>query len=131
MALKVKGNVIAPTFEFDSDALNLGLISCAFPIKKKIFLKNTSPSLVNLEFRMITPDQKFDYSSIKINPKSTMITPAETVEIGFEFWPSKAEPFQGSLVVDAIGVQNDLCSLPITAKISTPEVILKVPVFNT
>jgi hydrocephalus-inducing protein len=89
IALNFKGNVIAPSFEFDVDRINFGQVSFNFDYQKLIKVKNISR--VPFVFKLRVPgDDTGLVQEFKLEPSLRQIEPQETAMVNLIFTPAQA-----------------------------------------
>lgn len=52
LTLTFKGHVVAPTFKFSEEIIDFGRVSYKFPIKKTVYLTNTSEVAITYGIRV-------------------------------------------------------------------------------
>ena len=90
LSLTFKGHVVAPTFKFSEDIIDFGKVSYKFPIKKIVYLSNTSE--VDINYRVRVPGDKPTVNQQEFFIKNAVGTleKAKDAEIEIEFVPSFA-----------------------------------------
>jgi hydrocephalus-inducing protein len=121
LSLCCKGQVVGPTFHFDSHALNFGKLSHGFLSERTAKIVNTSliPMTYVLHIPSENSDQKIEFL---ITPQSGTIPPLGSALIKVEFTPRFIKTYEDFLYVDVEAVGEDLLRLPIFAESIVPEV---------
>ncbi|RKP17543.1 hypothetical protein ROZALSC1DRAFT_24102, partial [Rozella allomycis CSF55] len=120
--LTIRGNVVGPTFEFNHNIINFGVVSFGFPYEKKCLLKNTSEIYMDY-WLSISPNLD---EEISFHPaKSSSIPPGGTQEITVKILSKQQIKYNADLIVNVEGVGEDIYRVPITAESIIPNVILK------
>ena len=112
---QIKGQVIGPTFHFDCNTIDFGIVSFDYLHSTNMRLINTSsiPMVYNLH---IPQDGTYLKKEFNIEPSRGTLGPKESTELLLEFIPSTVKVFDYSLAVDVLGVGDVLLSIPITAQ---------------
>jgi len=121
ISLNFKGNVIAPTFEFEFDKLDFQKVSFNFDYSKMIKIKNISK--VPFVFKLRVPGDELGLmQEFKITPNSKQIEPSETTLINIVFTPGQSITYETNLVLDIENVGENMASIPIRAECIVPQV---------
>jgi hydrocephalus-inducing protein len=124
-----KGHVVGPTFHFDVDELNFGVVSYEFLNNKVISLFNTSE--IPMTFKLRVPqDGKFLDKEFDITPESGTIEPDGRIEISVDFISTHVRKYEMYLTVDVESVGEGLLSIPISGECRLPEVSLELEEIN-
>ena len=112
---QIKGHVIGPTFHFDCNTIDFGIVSFDYLHSTNLRLINTSsiPMIYNLH---IPQDGTYLKKEFNIEPSRGTLGPKESAELLLEFIPSTVKVFDYSLAVDVLGVGEVLLSIPISAQ---------------
>lgn len=128
---QIKGHVIGPTFHFDCNTIDFGVVSFDYLHSTTLRLINTSsiPMVYNLH---IPQDGTYLKKEFNIEPSRGTLGAKESAELLLEFIPSTVKTFDYSLAVDVLGVGDVLLSIPITAQciVSTVKMETKEVVFG-
>jgi hydrocephalus-inducing protein len=118
-----KGNSVCPTFHFDVDRVNYGIVSYGFLNCKTITLSNDSEVTMRYGLR-IPGDGRFLQKEYDIIPSKGVLLPncSQKVQIDFISTQAANKQYDLALVVDLDGVGQELGSLPITARCAVPTV---------
>ena len=120
-----KGHVVGPTFHFDVDELDFGVVSYEFLNNKVVSLFNTSEISMTYTLR-VPQDGKFLDKEFDISPATGTIEPDGRVEISVDFISTHVRTYEMYLTVDVDSVGEGLLSIPITAECRLPEVSLEL-----
>lgn len=126
LSLTFKGHVVAPTFKFSEDIIEFGKVSYKFPVKKIVYLSNTSE--VDINYRVRVPGDRAIANQQEFFIKNAVGTleKAKDAEIEIEFVPSQKQPYDMVLVVDLDGVGEDMLAVPVKAECLVPKVELVI-----
>jgi hypothetical protein len=114
LSCQIKGHVIGPTFHFDCNSIDFGVVSFDFLHTSNLRLFNTSK--IPMEFNIHIPqDGTYLKKEFNIEPSRGTLLPKQHIDVEVEFIPSTVKTYDYSLAVDVLGVGNMLLSLPITA----------------
>jgi len=126
LKLTFKGNVIGPTFFFDEEALDYGLVSYGFLNSQPLTLHNTSEIPMKY-FLRIPEDGKFMDREFGITPNTGNIMPGEKAPIKIDFVSETVKRYEDySVVIDVDGVGQALMNIPITAECQVSDVIINM-----
>ena len=121
---KFKGCIIGPTFYFDVDTIDFGLISYEFLHSKKLMLYNTSE--IPMTYKLSVPqDGAFVKQEFSLEPSSGSLEPGCQQEVRIDLISTTVKAYEYSLVVDIEGVGENLLSLPIIADCKVPKITVK------
>ena len=120
-----KGHVVGPTFHFDVDELDFGVVSYEFLNNKVVSLFNTSEIPMTFALR-VPQDGKFLDKEFDISPSTGTIEPDGRIEISVDFISTHVRTYEMYLTVDVESVGEGLLSIPITAECRLPEVTLEL-----
>ncbi len=123
LSVHFKGHVVGPTFHFDVETLNFGMVSYEFLHSKSFCLYNTSE--IPMRFGLRVPqDGKFVDKEFQILPPKGEVLPGAKQNIRLDFISTTVKKYEYFLTVDVDGVGKGLCSIPITAECGVPDVKL-------
>lgn len=120
LTLTFKGHVVAPTFKFSEEIIDFGRVSYRFSIKKTVYLTNTSEVDINYEVRV--PGDGRTQSEFTITNNQGKLERSKETKIDIEFTPSFPQLYDMVLVVDLLGVGQDMLAVPIKAECLVPKV---------
>eukprot|EP01034_Spumella_vulgaris_P022205 gene22205-28319_t len=122
---QIKGHVIGPTFHFDCNSIDFGVVSFDYLHAQTLRLINTSriPMVFSLG---IPQDGTYLKKEFNIEPNQGTVGPQEEVEVVVEFIPSTVKTFDYSLAVNVLGVGDQLLSIPVTAQCVVSSVSLEM-----
>ena len=118
-----KGHVVGPTFHFDVDDLDFGVVSYEFLNNRVVSLYNTSEIPMTFTLR-VPQDGKFLDKEFDISPNTGTIEPDGRVEISIDFISTHVRKYEMYLTVDVESVGEGLLSIPISGECRLPEVVL-------
>ena len=119
-----KGCIIGPTFHFDVDTIDFGLISYEFLHTKNIMLYNTSE--IPMTYKLSVPeDGAFVKKEFSIEPSSGSLAPGGQQQVQIDLISTTVKAYEYSFKVDIEGVGENILSLPITADCKVPKVTVK------
>ncbi|GMH58813.1 hypothetical protein TrST_g5240 [Triparma strigata] len=121
---RFKGNIIGPTFHFDVDTIDFGLISYEFLHTKNIMLYNTSEIPMNYSL-CVPQDGAFVKKEFSIEPSSGTLEPGQQQQVQVDLISTTVKEYEYSLRVDVEGVGENLLSLPIIAECKVPKIVIK------
>ena len=121
LTLTFKGHVVAPTFQFSEEIIDFGRVSYRFPIKKTVYLTNTSEVDINYVVR-VPGDGRSLQSEFSIGNERGKLERSKEAQIDIEFIPNNQQVYDMVLVVDLEGVGQDMLAVPIKAECHVPEV---------
>jgi hydrocephalus-inducing protein len=121
LTLTFKGHVVAPTFRFSEEVIDFGRVSYMFPVKKTLFLTNTSDVDINYVVRVPGDGRSLKNEFTITNEKGSLGQEMQA-EITIEFKPATAQVYDNVLVVDLEGVGQDMLAVPIKAECHVPKV---------
>ena len=114
LSCQIKGHVIGPTFAFDVDVIDFGLVSYEFLHQKTIVLTNTSD--IAMDFVLSVPqDGTFVKKEFELEPCGSL-QPGESQEVLMELVSTTVKSYDYYLTVDVLGVGQALLSMPIVAE---------------
>jgi hydrocephalus-inducing protein len=121
LTLTFKGHVVAPTFKFSDEIIDFGRVSYKFPIKKTVYLTNTSE--VEIKYAIRVPgDGRSLQNEFNITNDRGKLDKSEEQQIDIEFVPGMPQLYDMVLVVDLDGVGQDMLAVPIKADCHVPKV---------
>lgn len=129
LTLSFSGTVVGPSFHFDVDHIDFGVVSYAFWNTKYIKLVNTSDIPMNFKLR-VPEDGTLLQREFDIVPSAGVVKPHSEIPIKIDFNSNTVKKYNANLVVDVEGVGTDVCSIPITAQCVVPEVMLSAENIN-
>jgi hydrocephalus-inducing protein len=121
LTLTFKGHVVAPTFQFSQEVIDFGRVSYMFPVKKTLYLTNTSDVEINYVVR-VPGDGRQQKTEFTITNDKGSLGQECKAEITIEFKPQVAQIYDNVLVVDLEGVGQDMLAVPIKAECHVPKV---------
>jgi hydrocephalus-inducing protein len=121
LTLTFKGHVVAPTFKFSEEIIDFGRVSYKFPIKKVVYLTNTSEVDINYIVR-VPGDGRSMNKEFNISNDSGRLERGKEAKIDIEFVPCFPQQYDMVLVVDLEGVGQDMLAVPIKAECLVPKV---------
>lgn len=121
LTLTFKGHVVAPTFRFSEEVIDFGRVSYMFPVKKTLYLTNTSDVEINYVVR-VPGDGRQQKTEFTITNDKGSLGQEMQAEITIEFKPQVAQVYDNVLVVDLEGVGQDMLAVPIKAECHVPKV---------
>lgn len=124
MKLTFKGKVIGPTFYFNEERLDFGLVSYGFLNSRSLTLHNTSQIPMGYTLR-IPEDGKFMEREFGISPNTGNIMPGDKANIKVDFISETVKKYLDyGVVIDVDGVGQSLMNIPITAESQVSDVII-------
>ena len=121
LTLTFKGHVVAPTFKFSAEIIDFGKVSYKFPIKRTVYLTNTSE--VDIKYTVRVPhDGRSLQNEFNITNDKGKLERNNKAKIDIEFVPSMPQLYDMVLVVDLDGVGQDMLAVPIKAECLVPKV---------
>ena len=124
LSVHFKGHVVGPTFHFDVEELNYGIVSYDFLSTKTLALMNTSEIPMNFALR-VPQDGTLLKKEFVIEPQKGTIEPGGRQVIAVDFTSQTVKVYDYYLTVDVEGVGEGLLSLPISAECQVPDVIVE------
>jgi len=116
-----KGCIIGPTFHFDVDTIDFGLVSYEFLHSKNLMLYNTSE--IPMTYSLSVPqDGAFVQKEFEITPSSGTLQPNDQQSVRIDLISTTLKEYEYSLAVDVDGVGKNLLSLPILADCQVPRI---------
>lgn len=110
-----KGSFVGPSYHFDTNSIDFGLVSFDCITSTSLCLVNTSE--VDFDFKLYVPeDGTYLKKEFEITPSEGTITPGETIEITVEFIPSSVKVYNYSLVMDMINLGVAMSRIPLSAE---------------
>ena len=122
LACQMKGHVIGPTFKFDVDVMDFGLVSYGFAHTKTMVITNTSD--IAMEFALAIPqDGAFTGKpEFTVEPSGGALEPGAALPITITLVSLSVKPYDYFLTVDVAGVGAGLLSVPVLAECQVPTV---------
>ena len=114
LKLRVKGEIVGPTFHFDAEKLDFGLVSHGFTSSQYICLYNTCEIPMKFRLRVLGDEDRGEF---KIFPESATLEPEDRVEIRVDMIPMSVQSYECHLMIDVEDVGQGLLSVPIYAKV--------------
>lgn len=119
--MKVQGNVIGPTFNFDTPELQFGIVPYGFPTTKTLSMTNSS--FISMDYVLsLVPMPELNVNDFVINPATGTLDALQTGNFKITFNPSRVGDFQVLIQVDVLNVGKNLLRLPLTAQSIVPPV---------
>ncbi|CAM9160707.1 unnamed protein product [Discosporangium mesarthrocarpum] len=124
LTCQFKGHVIGPTFQFDVEEIDFGVISYDCPVSATAVLENTSD--ISMSWRARIPqDGAYRKREFTINPDCGSLVPGQRQSILVELMSQTVKVYECYLTVDVDTVGEELLSLPLKAKCEVPLVELE------
>jgi hydrocephalus-inducing protein len=120
LTLAFKGKSLGPTFKFDIDSLDFGLVSYGFAHSRTFNLVNTSE--IPFRYRIKPPAAPNKPQEFELSPETAVIIPFEKQKITVDFTAYSVKMYEVFLTVDIEGVGSNLLSLPVRADSRSPTV---------
>eukprot|EP01033_Poteriospumella_lacustris_P008315 gene8315-5998_t len=115
LVCQIKGQVIGPTFHFDTNSIDFGTVSFDYLHSTTVRLVNTSK--VPMTYHLHIPqDGTYLKKEFNIEPARGTLAPKESVEVLVDFIPTTVKVYDYSLAVDVLGVGDMLLSIPVSAE---------------
>ncbi|KAJ3416712.1 hypothetical protein HDV05_000542 [Chytridiales sp. JEL 0842] len=129
LSLCCKGNVVGPTFYFNSPSLDFGKLAYGFLSERTTTIVNTSHIPMTFVLRIPSEEQE-QRSEFFVTPQRGTIPPMGTAQVKLEFTPRSIKRYEDYLSVDVDSVGEDLLRLPILAESLVPEISLRTPILD-
>ena len=124
LSCRFKGCIVGPTFHFDVDTIDFGLISYEFLHSKQIMLYNTSE--IPMTYTLNVPqDGKFVKKEFDISPSNGTLEPGQSQLVQMDLISTTVKAYDYALTVSIEGVGENLLSLPIVADCKVPQITVK------
>ena len=114
-------DLIKVTFKFSAEIIDFGKVSYKFPIKRTVYLTNTSE--VDIKYIVRVPHDGWSLQNeFNITNDKGKLERNNKAKIDIEFVPSMPQLYDMVLVVDLDGVGQDMLAVPIKAECLVPKV---------
>lgn len=123
LRLHFSGQIIGPTFNFDCDELNFGMVPYGFLNTKYVNIINTCEIPMKFNLR-IPEDGTMLKRQFDIIPSNGSILPHAKKQIKIEYLSTVLRENRSTLVVDVEGVGDALVAIPIRAVTVAPTITL-------
>ena len=123
LSVHFKGHVVGPTFHFDVEEIDFGVVSYEFVNNQSLTLYNTSEIPMTYTLR-VPQDGKFLQKEFDIVPSTGTIVADGKVNIQVDFISTTVRAYEMYLTVDVENVGEGLLSIPIKAECRLPDVKL-------
>ena len=111
----IKGQVIGPTFHFDTSRIDFGIVSYDLLHVMSTELVNTSD--VDMHFKLYVPqDGTYVKREFEVIPSEGILPSGQSVEVTIRFTPNTVKVYDYTLAVDIEGVGEVVSSVPLTAE---------------
>eukprot|EP00937_MAST-01D_sp_MAST-1D-sp2_P000047 g47.t1 len=121
LSVHFKGHVVGPTFHFDVEELDYGIVSFDFLKTKTLTLMNTSE--IEMRFALRVPqDGTMLKKEFNIEPQNGTLAAGARQSIAVDFTSQTVKKYDYYLTVDVAGVGEGLLSVPIVAECQVPDV---------
>ena len=121
LSVHFKGHVVGPTFHFDVEEIDFGIVSYEFVNTKTFTLYNTSEIPMTYTLR-VPQDGKMLQKEFDIEPSTGTIVADGKVDIQVDFISTTVRVYEMYLTVDVQNVGEGLLSIPIKAECRLPDV---------
>jgi len=125
LSCQVKGHVIGPTFAFDVDVVDFGIVSYAFSHSKTIVLTNTSEIAMSFSLSIPQDGAFISKREFTVEPTEGNLAPGEQQIVTLTLIPMTVKTYDYFLTVDVDGVGQGLLSMPLLADCRVPDVQIK------
>ena len=123
---KFKGSVIGPTFHFDAERIDFGVVPFAFETVRSATLTNTSD--VQMVYHLRVPqDGTFVKEEFAVAPADGRLNPGASQQVRITLLSTTVKAYEYTLSVDVDGVGEGVLSLPVAAECRVPSVSLAEP----
>ena len=115
LEVNIKGNIVGPTFHFDTNKIDFGIVSYDYLHSQTVRLVNSSsiPIVFNLH---VPQDGAHNKREFNVTPARGTLLGGDGMDVVVEFIPGSVKVFDYSLSVDVLGVGDVLLSIPMTAE---------------
>eukprot|EP00940_MAST-03C_sp_MAST-3C-sp2_P003012 g3012.t1 len=130
LEIHIKGHVVGPTFHFDVDGIDFGVVSLGFKHSEPLCLYNTSD--IPMNFSLHVPRDAADEAEkeFKIVPAKGTVKSGDKIDIDVTLISRTLADYDYSLAIDVEGVGRSLLSIPVHAESRVPEIVLEVEKLN-
>jgi hypothetical protein len=119
LVCQIKGQVLGPSFRFDVEALDFGVVSYDFLNSKSFRIINTCE--IPMAFVLRVPqDGAFGKRELEITPSQGRVEPFSELTVSVDFTSQTAKLYEYFIMVDVEGVGEGIASLPVTADCQVP-----------
>jgi hypothetical protein len=112
---------MGPTYSFNVNKLDFGLIPYGFRQEKKVELVNTSVIVMSYNLRIATASETVR-QMIKMEPMRGTLQPNKTQVITVSITPTTIQSLNIEVLMDICGAQTNLSAFPISADPVAPRV---------
>ncbi|GBG33770.1 Hydrocephalus-inducing protein-like [Hondaea fermentalgiana] len=115
LRVRVKGNVVGPTFDVNVAEFAFGRIAYGFANTREFVISNTSE--IPMEFALRVPgDGKFDEPEFVVTPSAGTIEAGQEQNVTLTFTSRTVTRYQMDLVIDVINIGQAQRTIPIQAE---------------
>ncbi len=122
LSILFTGHVIAPTFMFNKEEIRFKRVSYSFPKTKKIRMTNTSEVSFTFQLKIPGDGKIINQKEFEIKPNRDTLQPKESREIAITLVSQMPREYKMVMVVDIVGVGQDMLSIPISGISEVPKV---------
>lgn len=122
LSILFTGHVIAPTFQFNKEEIKFKRVSYSFPKTKKIRMTNTSDVAFTFQLKIPGDGKIINQKEFEIKPNRDTLQPKESREIAITLVSQMPREYKMVMVVDIVGVGQDMLSIPISGVSEVPKV---------
>lgn len=122
LSILFTGHVIAPTFYFNKEEIKFKRVSYSFPKTKKIRMYNSSEVPFTFQLKIPGDGKIINQKEFEIKPNRDTILPKESREIAITLVSQMPREYKMVMVVDIVGVGQDMLSIPISGVSEVPKV---------
>lgn len=122
LSILFTGHVIAPTFMFNKEEIRFKRVSYSFPKTKKIKMTNTSEVPFTFQLKIPGDGKIINQKEFEIKPNRDTLQPKEVREIAITLVSQMPREYKMVMVVDIVGVGQDMLSIPISGISEVPKV---------
>jgi adenylate kinase family enzyme len=119
VTLAFKGKSIRPSFNFDVERINFGIVSYGFLNSRMLTLSNTAEVPMRYTLRIIGDDNPPEFDIV---PAHGTLLPNCSQRVQVDFVSRKEQTYNLNLAVDLEGVGPELETIPVTAQCAAPQV---------
>ena len=122
LSILFTGHVIAPTFTFSKKEIKFKRVSYSFPKTKKIRMTNTSEVPFTFQLKIPGDGKIINQKEFEIKPNRDTLLPKDVREIAITLVSQMPREYKMVMVVDIVGVGQDMLSIPISGISEVPKV---------
>jgi hypothetical protein len=119
VTLAFKGRSIQPSFDFDVERINFGIVSYGFLNSRMLTLSNTAEVPMRYTLRIIGDENANEFDIV---PGSGTLLPNCSQRVQVDFISCNEKRYDLCLAVDLEGVGKELKTIPVTATCAAPQV---------